>query len=229
MVSRSVKNHAHLKQRLEELGFKNVTLTALEKDGLNFLIRDMEPDLLMMAARFYDGETPFLMGELKKTFPKLTMAALSIEKYPEELAMSFIFNGVKSYVTAFDGMEQWYEGLEAIRKGRKYVSPSVQERIAMRQVEPEPAGKVTAHLKEVMRLMCCGYKDIEIAEALHISRRTVTTHKTEIFRTLNVRSVRELIIKVLKLNMFTLDEISFYPKGFTVNPLPDNKKGKREK
>ena len=229
MVSRTVKNHTHYKKRLEELGFKNVTVTARENDGLDFLIRDLQPDLLMMAARFYDGETPYLMGELKKRFPKIPMAALSIERYTEELAMYFIFNGVKSYVTASDGIEQFYEGLEEIRKGKKYISPSVQERIDMRDGAPKPASTITKRRREVMRVKCIGYTDEQAAEALHISPRTVTTHKTEILRSLNARSVGQLIIKALKLNLFTLDELSFCPRDFIVNPLPVKPEKKRRK
>ena len=224
MVTRSVKNHSLIKKRLEELGFKNVTVTEQEDESLNFIIRDLVPELLMMEARFYDGETPYMMGELKKKFPKLEMAALSIEKYSEELAMYFIFNGVTSYVTAFDGMEQFYSGLREIQKGRKYISPSVQERIDMRDGDPVPARTITKRRREVIRVKCIGYTDKQAAKALHMSPRTVTTHKTEIFRSLNVRSVGQLIIKVLKLQIFTLDELDFCPKDFIVNPLPDKKK-----
>ena len=70
MISRAVKNHSYYKGRLEALGFSNVTLTALEKDGLNSLIRDLEPDLIMMGARFYECSTPYMMGELKSSSRK---------------------------------------------------------------------------------------------------------------------------------------------------------------
>ena len=227
MVSRAVNNHPHYKKKLEELGFQNVTLTALEKDGLSSLIRDLKPDLLMMGARFYECSTPYMMGELKRTFPKLNMAALSLEAYPPDLAMYFIINGVRSYDTAFDGFDLFFEGLKAIGKGKKYISQSVQDRINARRYYPMPAGKLTLRHIELIRLMCCGLKDSEIAETLYIARRTVTTHKTEIFTSLNVRSPNELIRVALKLKIVTEDELFFFPKDFVVNPLPENKILKR--
>ena len=229
MISRAVNNHAFYKKRLETLGFPNVTLTALEKDGLNSLIYDLKPDLLMMGARFYQCCTPYMMKELKKNFPKIKMAALSIGDYPADLAMYFILNGVNSYVTSFDGIDEWYKGLEEVRRGWEYVSPEVLKRIKMRTYEPVSAGSITDRHKEIILLICNGFKDTEIAETLYITRRTVTTHKTEIFTSLNVRSSNELIRTALYLEIVKQDGIYFYPNDFILNPLPDEKIMKRRK
>ncbi|MCL2880288.1 MAG: LuxR C-terminal-related transcriptional regulator [Treponema sp.] len=221
MISRAVKNHSHYKKRLEALGFPDVTLTALEKDALNSLIRNMKPNLVMMGARFYQGSTPFLMKELKQTFPKIKMAALCVGEYPADLAMYFILNGINSYVTSFDGIDQWYKGLDEISKGREWISPEVVERIDLRKEYPMPAGNITDRHKEVMRLICCGYKDLDIADVLHISRSTVDNHKTEIFTSLNIRNSNELMRAALYLKYVKFEEICFFPKGFTLNPKPD--------
>jgi len=229
MVSRDVNNHIHIKKRIEQLGFPNVTVTALEKDGLNSLIYDLKPDLLMMGARFYQCCTPFMMKALKLNFPKIKMPALSVGEYPPDLAMYFILNGINSYVTTFDGIEHWYKGLADVSKGREYVSPEILKRIKMRTYKPDPAGNISERHKQIILLVCNGFKDEEIAELLHISRRTVTTHKTEIFTSLNVRSPNELIRTALCLDYVMQDGMYFYPKDFTLNPLPDVKILKRRK
>jgi len=231
VISREVLNHDHFKKRFEALGFRDVTVTALERDALNFLIRDLKPKLIIMGARFHDCCTPFLMKELHENFPEIKMAAVIIGYYSPELAMYFILNGVNSYVTSFDGIPQFYKGLDEIAHGRDYVSPSVVERIDMRREYPEPAGNITDRHKQIILLMCNGYKDIEIAEKLYITRRTVTTHKTDIFTSLNVRSPNELIRAARYLKIVKQEGMDFVPIGFTLNPLPDKKimKGKSEK
>ena len=221
MVSRAVKNHGYYKTRLETLGFQNVTVTALEKDALNALIRELKPDLLMMGARFYQGCTPFMMGELKRTFPKIKMAALVVGEYPPELAMYFILNGINSYVTSFEGIDQWHKGLDEIAKGREYISPDVVERIDLRREYPMPARKITARHKEIIRLVCNGWKDIEIADVLHISRCTVARHKCDILTSLNARSVLELVHIALRLEIVKLEELCFHHKDLILNPLPE--------
>jgi mitochondrial fission protein ELM1 len=77
--------------------------------------------------------------------------------------------------------------------------------------------------------MCNGFKDDEIAQTLYITRRTVTTQKTRIFTSLNVRSPNELIRVALKLEIVKLEGMYFYPKDLILNPLPERKILKRRK
>ena len=213
LVTRSVNNQLYYKKELEKLGFQNVTVTSLDRDGLNMIIRDIRPDLLMMGARFYECSTPYMMGELKKEFPEINMAALSLEAYPPDLAMYFILNGIKSYSTAFDGFDKFFEGLKAINRGRKYISQSVQERMDMRILPVKISGKITLRHFDVLRLTCCGLYDEEVAETLYITRKTVYAHKREVCRMLNVRNSVELVRTALKMKLITEDELFFFRRS----------------
>jgi DNA-binding NarL/FixJ family response regulator len=227
VVSRAVKNHEFYRKRFTELGFPDVTLTALEKDALHSLIRTTKPKRVIMGARFYQCATPYMMGQMKRAFPKIAFSAVSIGEYPAELAMYFIINGMKVYATSFEGLDEWYKGLEDIRLGMEYCAPAVQQRLDERTEKPDPARKMSDTLIEVTRELCKGWYDQEIADNLHVSRRTVTTHKTAIYTTLNVRKTVELIGTALNLEIIHPDELQFRHEDFIVNPLPDNKKGKR--
>ena len=227
VVSRAINNHTYYRKRFEALGFPDVTLTSLEKDALSSLIRKQKPKRLIMGARFYQCCTPFLMGQLHKDFPKINMTAVCIGEYPAELGMYFIINGIKSYFTSFEGLDQFYTGIDEVRKGNVYISPAALARMNMRQNYIMPAGDITGREREVLRLTCCGYTELEIADTLHISRKTVAIHKTHIFTVLNVRNPVELVIAALTLKIVNLDELSFRPKDFTLNPLPEIKLKKR--
>jgi len=182
-----------------------------------------------MSARFYQGCTPFLMGELKRSFPKIKMAALVVGEYPAELAMYFILNGVDSYITSFEGLDQWYKGLDEISKGREFISPDVVERIDLRRDYPMSARKISLRHKEIIRLTCNGWKDIEIADVLHISRCTVARHKGDILTSLNVRSVLELVHVALRLEIIKLEELCFHQRDLTLSPQPEEKIKNRSK
>ncbi len=229
VISREVNNHSCFKKRLEGIGFPDVVTSDQEKDALNSLIRKLKPCHLIMDARFYQCCTPFLMGRLKRGFPQLEMTAVSIGEYPPEIAMYFILNGVKSYVSTSDGIEDFFFHLAGICKGKRFISPAVIECINLRRDYPEPAGKITDRHKEIIRLICCGFTNEEIAETLAVSRNTVSNHKTEIFTSLNVRSSIELIRAALTIEILRLEELYFYPKDLTVNPLPNKKKIIRRK
>ncbi|MDR0444081.1 MAG: LuxR C-terminal-related transcriptional regulator [Treponema sp.] len=229
VISREVNNHLYYEKRLEAAGFPDVTVTALEKDALYFLIRDLKPNILLLDARFLESCTPFLMGELKRMFPTTKMAAVSIGEYPADLAMYFIINGAYSYISTADGLDKFFDILAEIGRGRECVSPEVVERIALRREYPIPAGKITLKQKEVIRLICCGYRETEMADTLHISRKTLNNHKTQIFTALNVRNSVELITAAITLKIVNLDELNFHHKNFTVNPKPDKQPMRREK
>ena len=230
LISREVNNHDYFKKELEGLGFQDVTVTSLEKDALYSFIRNLKPERLLMGARFYHCCTPFMMGGLHKEFPDIKMSAVSVGEYSDEIAMYFILNGIKSYVASFDGIEQFFKGLKEVAKDREYVSPGVVKRISLRREEtPDPAGIITERHLEVIRLICCGFKDREIAETLSISRNTVVNHKTNFFTSLNVRSPIELVRAALTLEIVRLEEIYFYPRDINLNPLPDKKIMKRRK
>jgi DNA-binding NarL/FixJ family response regulator len=221
LISREVDNHSYFKKRFEDLGFSDVTPTDCERDALYFRIRELKPKLILIGARFYHCCTPFLIGELHKTFPKIKTAAICLGEYPPEIAMYFILNGVNSYINSSEGFPQFYKGLDEIAKGGEYVSPAVEERINMRREYPEPAGKITERHLQVIRLICCGFRDVDISETLAIAKSTVENHKTEIYTSLNVHNAIELIRAALTLEIVRLEELYFYPRGLTLNPKPD--------
>jgi DNA-binding NarL/FixJ family response regulator len=229
VVSRMNELFPQFKMYLENLGFKGVTVTDVEKDGLNMIIDEMKPWLLLIESDFYYCSTPFMMRRLLKRFPELNIAAVSIAKYPDDKAMAFIANGVKSYVDVLLGAEEFRKGLAAVRDGRSYVSPKVVKRIEMRPTDLKPAGEINEKFKELINLLYYGFQESEIADTLHLSRRTVDFYKTEIFTTLNVRSTVELMRVADELGIIEKDGVCFYPKNYTINPVPENKIGKRRK
>lgn len=215
IVSRNIDNHGFFKNYLEDKGYKNIDITDAERDGLNYIINDKKPDLVMIQACFYECCTPYMISELLEIFPKLNIAAVNIYNYPDELAMLFIHYGVNSYVSLYEGRKEFYKGLMIIRDGKYYVSPKVQERINSYNEMIEPTGKLTPRQIELIRLICCGFNNSEIGDVLHITRKTAYTHRNRIFKIMNVRSNNELMRAALYLKAVNIDELYFYPKQYT--------------
>ena len=227
MVSRMVLLQKRMKSRFEELGFKDVTVTEEEKDSLNSMINKENPRLVIMSSSFYEGCTPFMIGRLLLQFPKLNIAAISLGFFPSELAMRFIIYGAKSYINLWEGEDEFYKGLKEIREGKEYISPAVQGCIEKRNVRPESFHDLTERQIEIVRLLCNGFTTPEIADVLHISSRTVDTHKTAIYTILNVRNENELIRVALYLGIIHVNELIFYGRDYVLNPRPDKKQIKK--
>ena len=219
LVSRAVKLHSDLKKELERIGFKDVSVTAAEKDGLNMVINELKPRLMIVGSGFYKSATPYMMALLKKQFKDLNIAAVSVNDYPADLAMKFVANGITSYVNYFDGTDQFIKGFDYLRDGKNYVAPSVQERIEIRHGEmPPPATELRERQIEVLRLLCNGFTSVEIADELFLSKRTVEFHKAELFNNLGTRNENELIRVALYLGFIKLDELDFYGGNFELSP-----------
>ena len=65
MVSKAINLFTHYKQRLEELGYKNVSITALERDALYSLIGESKPRYLFIDSAYKKQDTPFWITELR--------------------------------------------------------------------------------------------------------------------------------------------------------------------
>jgi len=221
LVSRAVKLHAYFIKKLEVLGFNNVTATDVEKDGLSMLIRDLKPSIVIMGSLFYQCCTPFMTADLHRQFPKLNIATVSLSCYPDDLAMYFIINGARSYVNLWEGVEQFYKGLNEIREGREYVSPGVQRRIEMRSYYPAQTGILTGRQAEIIRLVANGFTGAEIAGTLNLSKRSVDSRKSEIYTAMNVRNENEAIRAAIHLEIIKPEELHFFGGDYELKPKVD--------
>ena len=218
VVSRAVNLHAFFSKTLEVLGFNDVTATDVEKNSLIILIHDLKPDIVIIESTFCKCSTPYMTAGLHRQFPKLNIAVVSISDYPDDLAVRFIINGARSYVSFREGDKQLYKGLDEIRQGREFVSPGVQKRIDMMDEYPEPTRELTERQAEIIRLVANGFTGKEIAETLGISERSVDSRKSEIYTVLNVRNENEAIRAAICLEIIKPEELQFFSGDYELKP-----------
>jgi DNA-binding NarL/FixJ family response regulator len=222
VISREKQLYPHFRKRLGELGFTNFDITGEERDSLNSVINEAKPRLVLVGSGFYECATPFMMGRLLKRFPKLNIAAVSVYyKIPDDLALWFIYNGVKSYINFLEGPEEFYGGLNRVREGKEYISPGVVERMNMRQENGKPAGNITGRQMEIIRLLCNGFTGHEICAVLAISEATLYVQKSKVYTALNVCNENELIRVALLFGWIKLDELRFFGREYKLNPMAE--------
>jgi DNA-binding NarL/FixJ family response regulator len=221
IVSRAVKLFPSYKKRLEELGFKDVEATSEEKDSLNSVINEKKPRLMLVGSGFYHAGTPYMMGRLLKLFPKLNIAAVSLGEYPDDLAAGFIFYRVKSYVSLWEGDDEFYKGLEEVREGNAYIAPQVQILIDQIAVWPDTTNNMTNRHLAVLVLLCRGFSIAGIGEELHISRNTVNWHAKVLHRMFHVKNQDGLVSIAWELGLVTGNDMCFFERRKELEGLPD--------
>jgi DNA-binding NarL/FixJ family response regulator len=232
-ASRAVPLHPDIKRDLECFGFKDVTVTANEKDGLYMLIDELKPRLLMMSAKFYEAGTPYMMGKIVKRFPGLRTAAVSTDNFPLSQAVFFKWRGVKSYVNKWEGMDEFEKGMKLIRDGEDYFSPMLQTLIDNTNVYTDIDRNTSKRLLECLIMLCCGFKTERIGDNLHVSKKTIENHLQCLYDTFHVDGREEMVAMAWRLELVTKEDIQFYDNRVTDlrtygSTLPDWAKAKRQ-
>jgi DNA-binding NarL/FixJ family response regulator len=228
IITRKIKLHNYFKEKLTARGYRNVTATSVDRDGLISIINELKPEIIMIEPEFYKSASTYMIKNLLRRFEDIKFVVVSMFDYPAELGMWLINNGVNSYLNINEGIEEFYMGLDCIRDGKCFISSDVKEVIAKRNVLPPVASDITDREFEVLRLVCNGFTGDEIADTLHISLTTVNFHKKGLYNNLGIRNDKEAIRVAFYLKFVNEDEMLFYGGRYEVSPKPNKKKKKKE-
>ncbi|GHV25582.1 DNA-binding response regulator [Spirochaetia bacterium] len=220
-VSRALRLFVQIQGQLEKVGFTNVEVTGQEKDSLNRLINEKQPVLLLVESCFYNAGTPLMMGQLLKNFPKQNIAVVNVGTFPDDLAAWFIWRGVKSYVNLLEGYDEFQQGLQVIRQGKAYISPTVRKLMNDFPEWPDTSNTVTKRQMEILILICNGFIPEHIGNNLHVSRPTVNWHLKELYKTFHVANREEMVKVAFDLKLVTGNDLVFYDRENKIEPLPE--------
>ena len=109
----------------------------------------------------------------------------------------FLQEGVEADVDGFlvkeDADVELLQAVEAIRKGQKFFSPLLSEKLADLVRRPGRTDPLTRREKEIIKLLAEGKNSKEIAELLYISVFTVRRHRDNIMRKLDMKGLADLV------------------------------------
>lgn len=107
--------------------------------------------------------------------------------------------GAMGYITKEQATGQIIDAIRQVLNGQVYLSPQMREKVLRRTMgnhQPQPHSSVDALTDrelEVFRLIGAGVKTHDIADRLHLSIKTVETHRARIKRKLDIADANELI------------------------------------
>ena len=112
-----------------------------------------------------------------------------------DLATRAMRAGASGFLLKHSAGEELLKAVQQAVEDRVYLTPAltkeVIERMAIPQDQAEP--QLTTRQRDVLRLILQGRRMKEIAATLHLSARTVETHKYQMMKTLGVYSTAELV------------------------------------
>jgi DNA-binding NarL/FixJ family response regulator len=136
-----------------------------------------------------------VLKEIQKKDKSLPVLIISI--YPEDqYALRCLKAGASGYLTKDTAADELTMAVERILSGKKYISPSLADKLARHLNEGVP--KLPHELlsdreDQVMRYIAAGKTAAEIASELSLSVKTINTYRNRIFKKMQIKNSAELI------------------------------------
>lgn len=192
-------DHTIMREGLKRIleGTKDVEVCGEATNGFETLslVREGGFDLLLLDLSMPGRSGVELIRQIKNEMPKLPILVLTMHE-EEQYAVRAIRAGAKGYLTKESAGTQLVCAIRKVASGRPYISLEVAEQLA---IDAMPASVACPHKYlsdrefEVFNLLVSGKSITEIAEILHLSVKTVSTHKTRILQKIGSASLAELV------------------------------------
>lgn len=168
--------------------------------NLLHLLEFVTPDVLLL-----DVDMPVMSGQeafnvITRQYPGIKVLFLSMH-YNAELANHYLTHGAFGYLKKEDSAEILMEAIHAAYSGRKYhYAPNLTKEQNTGDEPNHLVGKrvLSEREVEVVKHICDGKSNKEIADALFITLRTVDFHKSNIYAKTRAGNPAALAVYALK-------------------------------
>jgi two-component system invasion response regulator UvrY len=131
-----------------------------------------------------------ILKQLKGEHPKLPILILSMYS-EEQYAMRALRAGASGYMTKESAPDELIVAIRKVSQGRKYVSPSLAEKLAisLEVGEEKPPHELLSDREyQVMCMIASGKTIKEIADELSLSVKTISTYRSRILEKLGLKT-----------------------------------------
>src|SRR5207244_5463849 len=161
------------------------------------VIRKLNPDLAIVDLSLPGANGIELIKNIRAEFSKLPILVLSM--HDESLyALRALRAGAEGYVMKHEAMANVIQAIREVFSGRPYLSPAMAAEVMTKSAHRQAEGEADAVERlsdrglEIRELMGKGNDVRQIAKVLHLSPKTVETHRAQIKDKLDLTNSREV-------------------------------------
>jgi DNA-binding NarL/FixJ family response regulator len=182
-----------LKQLLAAAEGVEVVGEAADGDQALAMVRANDYDLAVLDLSMPGLSGVDLVKRVKQEKPKLKVLVLSMHG-ERQYAARALKAGASGYLTKDSAAAQLVAAIRKIAAGGVQISEAAAAQlIAGGSTDAEPHATLSDREFEVFRMLVAGQGLTEIAGQLHLSVKTVSTHKTRILQKMGMDSTAELV------------------------------------
>lgn len=174
-------------------------------DGLEAYsaILALKPDIAILDISMAKLNGLDLCIKLKQEQSNLKVIILSMHK-TESYIYKALNIGVNGYVLKDNALEDLMNAIRTVWEGRMFISQDLIEMVVSGYVS-EGAKKSTfesevlsVREREILQMLAEGRSNKEVADSLHISVKTVETHRANIMKKLGLKNIADLVLYAVR-------------------------------
>lgn len=191
----------------------NMTVAG-EADNGRLAVRmaaELKPDVIVM-----DINMPELNGieasrQIKAEFADIKIIALSMHSDKRYVA-GMLKAGVSGYLLKNCAFDELVAAINSVVRNQSYLSPAIADTVMkdyasiLEGADQSTASLLSSREREVLQLIAEGMSTRDISERIHVSVKTVESHRQQIMRKLNAKSVAELTKIAVREGLTSLEE-----------------------
>jgi DNA-binding NarL/FixJ family response regulator len=192
-------DHTIMREGLKRilLGIDDIEVVGEAADGFEVLnlVRHGGFQVLLLDLTMPGRSGVDLIRQIKDESPKLAVLILTMHE-EEQYAIRAIRAGALGYLTKESASAKLVSAIHKVAIGRPFISMEVAEQLAINAMPGNielPHKALSNREYEVFNLLVSGKTISEIAESLHLSAKTISTHKTRILQKIGTQSLAELV------------------------------------
>jgi two-component system, NarL family, response regulator NreC len=166
--------------------------------------RALRADVLILDLNMPGGSSLEAIPQLREEAPMTAIVVLTMQNDPA-FARQALQSGAAGFVLKEAADAELLEAIRQASNGGTYLNPTLGARLAA--APPEPAGPpddLSERELSVLRLIALGHTNSEIAGTLHLSVRTVESHRAHIQQKTRRSSRAELVRYALEHDLVEL-------------------------
>jgi DNA-binding NarL/FixJ family response regulator len=158
--------------------------------------KKLRPDIVIM-----DINLPGINGieatqQIRKFSPNSKILGVSLHTQPT-YARKMMQKGAMGYVTKNSSREEMFKAIMEIQEGKRYICDEIKnilsEQVISGDEQSNGVNALSQREIEIIAFIKKGFSSKEIADALHLSVKTVEVHRYNILKKLNLRNTAALV------------------------------------
>lgn len=183
-----------LSELINNSGKAHVSHTFNTLEACRQALEERRPDVLLLDLSMPDGDGVAFCQQIVNAYPNVRIVAVTIhDEY--SMIQRMMECGAHGYVLKSSPVEELIEAIVSVWQKRQYVSPQVE---AILREGKSSSVVLTDVETNILRLICDGHTNPEIATLLHLSTETVNWYRKRLLVKFGVKNTVNMVRKVLE-------------------------------